>query len=710
MISRTLVAVAKLLPVLFLIIITITSHTSWAKIVNKPKGPSKPVKVIVTKSEMNEAKAIVSSNRHFITDIEGDSSATRPSSVLARVNRIRNETIAKRAEEAEFALQVAVEIANIKKLSMDERRFGLRTISLDNTEFESCYYFDPWCPTGKYRTSDGTCNNLENPLWGSANTPFVRYLDADYSDGIQAPRAAASGKLLPSARLVSTQATSALDAPHKQYSHMSMQWGQFLDHDITQTPTFAFGYTNVPCCTLSSFFTCFPIDVPSDDPFFSQFGVSCLDFQRSAPTTPRDCNFGNREQMNSITAYIDASQIYGSERWLTYYLRTRSGGELRYTTSNGEMLLPPDFNVAECSDQPWSRPCFLAGDVRVNEQPNLIALHTIWLREHNRIAGRLSEINPRWNDETLFQETRRIVGAMLQHITYDAYLPKVIGEGYMNSRGLTPGRSLYVNTYDTNTDASVANEFATAAYRFGHSLIQGNLERYGSNKQLIQSYPISKVHFGPGLLYDKGVIDEMIRGLYIQQSQNFDRNFDKQVTNHLFARNNTNSIGLDLVALNIQRGRDHGIPSYIRFREACGFQPVRTFKDLVKDISNTDAKILETLYESVDDIDLYIGGLLEKSHQGGLVGETFQCIIGETFTRLKTGDRFFYENGEDETTRFSLDQLNEIRKVTLARVICDNTKITSIPRDVFRIHGPTESCDDIPQMDLSMWRDSGAGA
>lgn len=116
------------------------------------------------------------------------------------------------------------------------------------------------------------------------------------------------------------------------------------------------------------------------------------------------------------------------------------------------------------------------GDSRVTEQPDLAVTHTLFMRQHNLIAAELSYINPQWDDERLFQEARRILTAQMQHITYNEWLPIVIGRDKMQSLGMLPLQYGFSDDYDDSVNPSVLNEFATAAFRFGHSLIQGKVE------------------------------------------------------------------------------------------------------------------------------------------------------------------------------------------------------------------------------------------
>merc|ERR1712115_341386 len=173
--------------------------------------------------------------------------------------------------------------------------------------------------------------------------------------------------------------------------------------------------------------------------------------------------------------------------------------------------------------------------------------------------------------------------------------------------------------------------------------------------------------------------------------------------------------GLDLVAVNIQRGRDHGLPGYNKYKEICTGEKAKTFNDLRKVMSAEQVAQLESVYKHVDDIDLYVGGFLEAAHGGSILGPVFKCIIGDQFARLKKGDRFFYDLGNNGNIDFSLPQLNEVRKTSMARIICDNTdEIDSIQPLAFKLQTPTgtvnavRSCSEnsIPKVNLEVFKKS----
>ena len=209
--------------------------------------------------------------------------------------------------------------------------------------------------------------------------------------------------------------------------------------------------------------------------------------------------------MNQITHWLDASNVYGSGISDARRLRTFRGGKLRTGRGVGGAEMLPDSGTNDCKGS--SKRCFLAGsmfvcagilfgcviscwlflilfmkrhfslvgDLRVNEQPNLAVMHTLFLREHNRISTALKKINPKWSDEKLYQESRRILIAEWQHIIYNEWLPLILGDRYMSRYGLYPLDAGYSRQYRTDFDPRITNAFASAAFRFGHSLIPRNI-------------------------------------------------------------------------------------------------------------------------------------------------------------------------------------------------------------------------------------------
>ena len=140
----------------------------------------------------------------------------------------------------------------------------------------------------------------------------------------------------------------------------------------------------------------------------------------------------------------------------------------------------------------------------MNAQHGLIAIHTLWLREHNRVAIELFRYNPYWTDERLFQEARRVVIAELQHITYNEWLSVILGQEYLERNGLSSLESGYSTSYFgegillDQFDPAVSNEFAAAAFRFGHSLIPSTYQvSYERNGETVNEYKLRSVFFQP---------------------------------------------------------------------------------------------------------------------------------------------------------------------------------------------------------------------
>lgn len=575
------------------------------------------------------------------------------------------------------------------------------------------------CFHKKYRTIDGSCNNFKHPMWGASLTAFRRILLPVYENGFSEPvgwnkHLKYNGFSLPSPRKVSVEIITTEEiTSDMEISHMTMQWGQWLDHDLDHSLPSVSSQTwdGVDCKKTCEYAApCFPIDVPKDDPRIKN--RRCIDFVRTSSVCGSGMTsvlFGKlqaREQINQLTSFIDASQVYGFEQSVADDLRdfTVDNGTLRVGPAlpGQKSLLPfTGINGMDCrrNIEESSLSCFVAGDIRANEQIGLAAMHTLWMREHNRLAIKLKALNPFWNGDKVYQEARKIVGAQFQFITYDQWLPLIVGSKGMEILGEYKG-------YNRNINPAVSNVFSTAALRFGHSMINPILQRLDENFETIPAGDLllRDAFFSPWRLVHEGGIDPLLRGMFISPAKlkTPTQNLNSELTERLFQ--SAHAVALDLAAINVQRGRDHAIPSYTKWRAACNMTEIETFDDLKAEITNPEVRLkLKKLYGSVHNIDVWVGGILEDQVENGKVGPLFQCLLLEQFSRLREGDRFWYEN----PTIFTEDQLDQIKQTSLARVLCDNgDNIDTISENVFLVpdeQGGLVSCEDIPSIDLRFW-------
>ncbi|KAK7580575.1 hypothetical protein V9T40_001204 [Parthenolecanium corni] len=575
------------------------------------------------------------------------------------------------------------------------------------------------CEATPYRSIDGSCNNLKYPKkWGVAMTPFRRALPPTYEDGVSVPRGGFESTSLPSARDVSTKIHRPVYQKDEDFTVMLAVWGQFLDHDITATAlSRGVNGTPITCCDSKiQHPECFPVRIKSDDPYYSKFNLKCMEFVRSAPALR--CSFGPREQMNQASSYIDGSMVYGNTESLANRLRTFNNGELEMLhTGDGRALLPVSKDTADGCNQDEEikkgRYCFISGDTRANENTNLVSIHLILARQHNNISNQLRAFNPFWDDETLYQETRRIVAAQLQHITYNEFLPSILGEQLTEKLELYSQKSGYWTKYKDNVDATINNNFATATFRFAHTLIPRMMKMLANDTESPEYIEMHKMLFNPFGLYD-GDLDSIIRGAFNTSVEKADNFFTEQLTKHLFESNSkkkssTKSFGLDLVSLNIQRGRDHGLQTYVEFRKYCNLSSVQTYDDLKGIFDDESLESVSSLYKTVRDIDLYTGGLSEIPIAGGLLGPTLTCLIADQFYRLKYGDRFWYETYE-KPQAFTPEQLDEIRKTSLAGIICQNADdlqmVTPLVMRSTKNNNEHVPCSKIPQPKISVWQEN----
>lgn len=506
------------------------------------------------------------------------------------------------------------------------------------------------------RSFNGLGNSSPQDTRGAAGTTLLRVARADYADGVTT----AAGDTRPSARAISN-VLSAQDSSivnDRDLSDFVYVWGQFLDHDIDLSE--------------SGSAESLSIAVPAGDAWFdpASTGTKAIGLKRSIVAAGTGTSRSNpREQVNAVTAFVDGSQVYGSSKARADGLRTFSGGLMR--TSAGNML---PFNTAGLENandshmMPDSK-LYLAGDVRANENPDLVSLQTLFMREHNRMAGQQMQAHPAWTDEQLFQAARQLVIAELQAITYNEFLPALLGR-----QAIRP-----YSGYRADINPSIANEFSTGAFRFGHSLLDSEIARLGNDgSEITEPISLARAFFNTSVfdatLPDHaGDIDPFLKAAASGNTQEVDLAVVDELRNMLFGA--PGSGGLDLAAINIQRGRDHGLADYNSVRAAYGLPRVTSFREITPD--GAVQRQLASLYGSVDNIDLWVGGLAEKHVPGSSSGPLFHRIMVDQFTRLRDGDRQWYQ------AVFSGPQRRELEGTHLSDVIRRNTALTNVQENVF---------------------------
>jgi hypothetical protein len=464
--------------------------------------------------------------------------------------------------------------------------------------------------------------------------------------------------------------------------------------------------------------------------FANDFGE--LAFSRT-PAAPGTGTTTQRQQINTIDSFIDASNVYGVSNSRLDWLRAGTAGDGNPANNEASLLLSPNGYLPRANARPTvpappvdlmgalvatPEKAVVAGDVRANENIALTATHTLFAREHNRIVSALSR--SRLSNEEKFQLARRVVGAEIQYITYHEFLP-ALGVQLARYRG-----------YNPTVNPSLANEFATVGYR-AHSMIHGEFEpivpdgTYTAD-QLDRVFPAMGIAverdadgsvelviplvaaFGnPDLLEQVGEAP-VLESLAESQYKN-DEQIDNSLRSVLFqvpkpGATDPASCGApvispscfvgvaDLGADDIQRGRDHGMPSYNALRKAYGLTPVRSFIDITgestdrfpadrrikandpindpdilnfvalqdaegnaialgSDESEEEAVVgvrrsalaarLRAIYGDVNKVDAFVGMVSEPHVAGTELGPLQLAIWKRQFEALRDGDRFYYE-------------------------------------------------------------------
>lgn len=515
--------------------------------------------------------------------------------------------------------------------------------------FSSCGSVD----NEPYRTIDGSGNNLKDPQMNQAGVQLIRLADPAYTDGISS--FAGEGRPNPRdiSNIVNAQDKSIPNSDSA--TNFVWLWGQFMDHDITFSDESRAEPAN--------------IEIPIGDNIFDpeSTGMARMFFNRAIHDPATGTSTDNpRQQLNKITGWIDASTVYGSDAERANALRTNDGsGKLKISPGN---LLP--YNELGLPNFRFQGPdFFLAGDERANENIGLTSLHTLFMREHNRLAEEIAARDASLSGEEIYQMARRIVGAQIQAITYNEFLPVLLGPN-----ALPP-----YSHYDDSALSGVANVFSSAAYRVGHTLLDPKIRLVDAQGNETEALALKDAFFKPEKVAETG-IEPILRGFTAHLHQKVDVFIIDDVRNFLFVDDQSTGTpqlrGFDLPSLNIHRGRDHGLPSYNDMRVALGLERKESFSEITSD-PEVERRLREAYgtkedgTDNTDDMDIWVTGLAEDRYGESMLGELFHTIIARQFSVLRDGDRFWYQRS------LSQDELRAIEETSLADIIRRNTNVGS---------------------------------
>jgi peroxidase len=407
-------------------------------------------------------------------------------------------------------------------------------------------------------------------------------------------------------------------------------FGQFLDHDLDleQTPA-----NSAPI----------NIIVPLHDPVFAPGTNIAMTRDTRSPAT--------NTIVNTVAGYLDLSQLYGSTAAVAASLRNPDG--TLQSSDNGQAL-------------PVVNDTFVTGDPRVMENPELTAITILFMREHNFWVGTLKVQHPNWTGDQLYNMAKAITTAEYQNIVYQEFLPLLLGPVLGPYRG-----------YDPTVNAQVTQEFSTAAFRVGHSQISDTQEGLDANGNVVFEESLAQAFFNTPEIDESNGIDPLLRSLGADFAQATDVYVVSTLRNLLFAPLVGGDVDqIDLIAIDIQRERDVGLATLNKTRVALGLSPYSSFAQLTRDPALQSN--LKAIYGTIDNVDLFIGGLAEPQARGAIVGPTFQAIIADQFEALRDGDCFFWLNqGFDHQTAAMISQ------TTLATIMKRNTQTPNLQPKLF---------------------------
>jgi len=485
----------------------------------------------------------------------------------------------------------------------------------------------------EFRPIGASGNNLQHPALDPVpGSPELTIAPLNFASGPNDPLVPG-----PNPRLISTIISGGTGANGQNgetndpvVSAWIYVFGQFLDHDL--------GLENTPQDAVS-----IPVVVPPNDPVFTPGTMIAMTRAARSPVT--------NTIINTTAGYLDLSQLYGSTAEVAASLRNPDGTLV--SSGSGQYLQV--INHA-----------FATGDPRAMENPELTAITTLFMREHNYWVSQLKTANPAWTGDQLYNMARSITIAEYQNIIYTEYLPLVVG----------PILGQYTG-YNQNVNTQVTQEFSTAAFRFGHSQVSDTQEGLDNSGSSVFTEPLSQSFFNTAEMDEANGINPLLRSLGADYSQATDVYVVGALRNLLFAPLVGGDIDeMDLIAIDIQRERDAGLGTLNQTRKALGLPRLNSIAGLTGDPVLQQS--FQSLYGNIDNVDLFIGGLAESAAPGALVGPTFQAIIASQFYALRAGDRFFWQNEP-----FDPQMRAMIANTKLSDILLRNTDTIAVQPDLF---------------------------
>ncbi|XP_075970963.1 peroxidase-like [Anticarsia gemmatalis] len=580
-----------------------------------------------------------------------------------------------------------------------------------NTTFWCVNDIQP-CDPHEGRRVDGSCNNLHHPVRGATHTPFVRVLPPVFDKNFE-PKKAASGNDLPLARYLRTRLISAGSIPDQILTTLAVHFFVFTSADLVSLHDTVNYIQWRPYCCLEkgkTDYMCTPNKIPIDDPVHRFSGVRCTNMTRPETFQTIGCvkNDTSPDRIVSSTPLFDLSMLYGNLiPSLVQRGRLFKGGLLKFEIEDGRVW-PPSYktqaNVCYLNQRPKELRCHNTPEDGINTLAG-IGLVTIWFwRYHNHIANELAKVNPCWDDDKLFEVARDINIAVYLQIYYYELSPILFGFENLVKDGVITPNGGFRDEYNEHILPQLSLEYPFVL-RWAHNLQDGPLKLYDKDGYYLKQVPIVNLTLRSGFFAVDDNIDYATQGSFRQGGAKADYVVDYDISEQGMG---PHQHVLDLVTNDIAKNRYFGFPPYVNYREFCFGQKIKSFEDLHGIVDEERIEVLSEVYESVEDLDLLAAIWMEKPMRGGIVPPTFYCLVIDQLKRNMYADRHWYER-PNRPKAFTYPQLAEIRKITMARILCDvGDTVTRIQPRAFLRPGYNNqmcTCDYITNMDFNAWKD-----